>query len=123
MVGQMLGEDDEGHRDVGDGEGGYVFAVDGAEAFKGLQEGEIGEPLHIVEEREVDDLKVGVAGGYAYHREYCGDGVAGDDTDYEGYHLKHLFAVDRADHDAREGDESADEADPAARGCPPAGSG
>ena len=116
VIGDMLGEDHEGHRDVGNGDGGDIrsdvadFAVLIA-AGEGGQEGELRIPLHACELREVDDLHGGDVGGVSDDREDRGQGVARADADDEGDHLQELLAVDRAEHGHEEGDESAQQAE------------
>ena len=118
MVGNMLGKDHEGDRDIGDGNGGDILAVDRGQALSGLDEGEIrhGKDLHLAEDREVDDLELQVAGGAADHGEDRCNDIAGENAEDERDELCHLPAVDGAEHDGKESDQAADQADVGAGG-------
>ena len=113
VVGDMLRKDHKRNRDVGHGDGGDIFAVDGRQTLGSLQEGEVGDPLHILEEGEINDHQVFVAGLHTDQREAGGNRVAGDDTDDERNQTRHFLAENGADHDDEKGDQRADETDPA----------
>jgi hypothetical protein len=99
-------------RHIGHGHGRDVFAGQGAEALEGLKEGEGGDPLHVGEQGEVDDLQRVVAGSVADEGEAKGDDITRRNTDDEGDELRHLLPVDGAEGDDGQGDEGADEAGP-----------
>ena len=111
VVGDVLREDHEGDRDIRDGDGAEVGGVHILEALEGVQEAEIGFPVHVLERVEVDDLQYFRVRGVADHGKDRGDDVADGDTDDERDQLDHLMIVDRADDDGEQGDQSDGEED------------
>lgn len=110
VVCDVLCEYYESNGDVGYSNCADVYAVKVAETFHGGDECEIGDPLHVAEGVEVDDLKCGIACCIAYEREDGSCKIACADTDDEGDHLEELLAEYRTDHGNEESDKSADDA-------------
>ena len=120
VVGDMLGEDDQGHGGVGHGNGADVGAVNILEALDGLDEGELGERndgLHtevgeqVDQGIEVDDLQRVHTGEGTDDGEDGGQSVTGQDTHDEGDQADHLLTEGGAEHGNGQGDQTAEDSD------------
>ena len=125
VVGDVLGKDDEGDRDVGDRDGTDVATVQLFQTVDGLEEDEIlrdqlvvdkGFERHAVfpenaELGEVEHLECVDAGGVADGGEDRRDGVACEDAENEGDQANHLLAVGGAEHGHEESDKTAQDGD------------
>ena len=120
VVGDMLGEDDQGHGGVGHGNGADVGAVNILEALDGLDEGELGERndgLHtevgeqVDQGIEVDDLQRVHTGEGTDDGKDGGQSVTGQDTHDEGDQADHLLTEGGAEHGNGQGDQTAEDSD------------
>ncbi len=111
VVCDMLCEYDECYGDISNRDGADVSRVNIFEALECMDEGEIGEPLHIFECREVDNLKSGVVCCDTDYGEDSSYGIACCNTENEGNHFHHLLAVYGASDGHTEGDKTAKKAE------------
>ena len=112
MVGQMLGEDDKGHRRIG-----YKYCQQvgaGHAAPVRLGEGELrqgDEGADMVQRFIVDDHKSVVSGVLADQGKDGSDKIARQDPDDEGDQFDHVLAVGGAEHGHRQCHQAADQRD------------
>ena len=103
VIGEVFRKDDERHRNIGNGDGADIgtevaHVTREIRLKEGLDEGEVGHPLHALKEREVNEAQAGIdAGNVAESRKDGGKDISRQDTDDEGNHLHHLLAVNGAD--------------------------
>ncbi len=119
MVGNVLGEDHEGHGHIGGDQGDKVAQAQLTEGAGALQNGEPGHGDQGLQAEggkavhkglEVDDLEHVVAGGVAHQIEHAGAGVARQDAQDEGDQPGHLLAEGGHQHRGEQGDQAADQA-------------
>ena len=117
MIGKVFCKDDECDGDVRNGDGADIAADRaplrrGEGPREGGEESEFGQPLHLLEEGEVDDLRRFDVRAHADERKDRREQVSRKDAADEGDHFEHLLAVHRADDGDAERHERADEAKP-----------
>ena len=113
MVCNVFRKNNECNRNICNRYCSYVFCVNRRKAFFSLKECEVGVPLHIVKEREVDNHKVVISRFNADYGENCRNSVACENTDDERNKFCHFFAVNRANHNSEKCYKRADKTDPA----------
>ena len=112
MVGQMLGEDDKGHRCIGHENRQQIGA--GHAAPVRLGEGELRQRdkgADMVQRFVVDDNQGVVSGVLADQGKDGGDQIAGQNADDEGDQLDHMLAVGGAEHGHGQRHQAADQRD------------
>ena len=111
VVSQVLSEDHECHRNVGNRNRCDVGGINLLEALECLNEGELGncKNLQICKSGEVDNLQGIDTGNCADNGEDGSHNVAYQNTQHEGDQLHHLLAVNREQNDGNQGHQAANQ--------------
>lgn len=112
VVSNMLSKNNESNGNISNSNGSDVLAVNFSKSFERGKEGEVGNPLHILEESEVDNLKRLISGSVTDEGEDSSNHISCKNTDNEGDKLNHLLAENGADHYGDHSNKSANQADP-----------